>query len=80
MDVNTVLVIIGIALPAIVAIIKSVQKSKGDKLINTIVDGVNAASETLDDREIDFIKSGIQKVAVSRGLEPILNKIVKSRK
>jgi hypothetical protein len=80
MEMQTIMMIVGIVVPAVIAVVKTIQKGKSDGIIDTMIDSINAASATLDEKEISFIKAGIKDLATKKGLEPILNKRVQKRK
>jgi len=80
MDMQTIMMIVGIVIPAVIAVIKTIQKKESDGIIDTMIDSINAVGKTIDEKEATFIKRTIQEFATSRGLEPILNKRVQKRK
>lgn len=79
MDGKTIGMIIGIIIPAIVAVVNTFKARGSKTIIDTLVDSVEAVSGQIDSNEASYMKGVIRDMATKNNVGDRLYKIVKDR-
>ena len=79
LDSKTLGMLVGIVIPAIVAVMQ-IFKARGSKnIVDTLVDSVEAISNSINADEMKLIKTTIKDMATRNGVGDKLYRIVKTR-